>query len=414
MQRFTKMHKALSILMKKPLENLFSQLVLWHGQHNQVSGQALRENLVRMPWVSSVVLVLLAVGLFLAWGVGNGKSPSEAVASNLIGWINLSMMVLLLCVLVMVRWGQLQHRVQCLTPFLPVVLATMFVAYGLTLSILSQWILPSATMYVIGCVFVGSMLLVRPSTMALIFGFSYAIFYGVLGLTAKAWSVLVIMRFHGALAAALGLTLSLVLWRRHTVTELLRRQVQAQNAELALQKAQMEALSQCDALTGLLNRRAFEAQAEVTLSRARREGTGLAALMLDLDHFKRVNDQHGHPAGDAVIQFMADVLRTSVRDTDLVARVGGEEFMVLLPGTVQEAGVEVAEKIRLRLMQTPVRLGESMQIHMTVSVGVAEYAAGKIGDFDSLYAAADQALYGAKRAGRNRVEVSVASSLPLT
>jgi diguanylate cyclase (GGDEF)-like protein len=162
-------------------------------------------------------------------------------------------------------------------------------------------------------------------------------------------------------------------------------------------------MAMLDALTGLLNRRAFETQAEQAISRARRDGTGLAALMLDLDHFKRINDQYGHPAGDAVIKFTADVLAASVRDTDLVARVGGEEFMVLLPGTSPQAALEVAEKIRQRVMHTPQAVNATEHVDSSVSVGVACFAPGKMCSFEKLYAQADQALYEAKRLGRNRV-----------
>ncbi|MDD5002211.1 GGDEF domain-containing protein [Rhodoferax sp.] len=393
--------------------NLWKQLLLWHGQHNLVAAQAMQDNMARLPWVLGVVQLLLAAGIYLAWGVNASTSPAEAHFSNLIGWVDVALMLGLLVVLVWLLWCQRSACMSVWRQGLPVFLAVVFVSFGITLSIASQWVLPSATMYVISCVFVGTLLLIRPSIMLVIFGVSYAVFFWLLGQTAQTGTVLILLRFHGGMAAALGLTLSLVLWRRHTVTELLRRQVQAQNTTLALQKTQLEALSQRDSLTGLLNRRAFTDQAHTVLSRTLRDGLPLAAVMFDLDHFKQVNDEHGHPAGDAVIQFMAQVIASSVRDSDLAARVGGEEFMLLLPATGAQAAQGVAEKIRRQVAQAAVAAGTAKPLNITVSAGVAAWEPGQMSGFEDLYAAADRALYAAKHAGRNQVVCADASEIIL-
>ncbi len=398
------------------LSGLVSRLAGWHEQHSRVAEQALQENLTRLPWVMLGLQPLFGAGLLLAWRGSESAdivNPMGALFSRWVGWIDLGMMVWLglLLVLMLVR-----HRVghiNLLTRRLPIILAFNFVAFGVTLSLLSQWGLPSATMYVLACVFVGTLLLIRPSQIALVYGSSYLAFYVGLGLTATSWQVMVVLRFHGFIAMALGLCLSMVLWRRHTVTELLRRQVQAQshalevqNAELERQKNLLEQMALHDSLTGVLNRRAFKSQAAIALQRARRDDTGIAAVMMDLDFFKRVNDQYGHPAGDEVIKHMADVLRDSVRDTDLVARVGGEEFILLLPGSNAAAAYVVAEKIRLRVLARPVALASGASLVVTVSAGVAEQRAGQITSVEALYAAADQALYKAKQCGRNQVVLS--------
>ncbi|TXT40973.1 MAG: hypothetical protein FD135_726 [Comamonadaceae bacterium] len=395
------------------MKNFFVRLQAWHDEHNQVAHEALLENLSRLPWILAAMLPLLGLGWYLAWGGHANPNPAITRWSGLIGWMDLVMLLGLSALLMVVRWRKLNERVTPLSRLLPGVLASLFVGFGLTLSTLSQWFLPSATMYVLSCVFAGTLLLIRPSIMALIYLTSLAIFYTVLGHTVTTWGVLVIMCFHGGLAAALGMCLSLLLWRRYTLTELLHRQVQAQglaleaqNAELALQKIRLETLSHHDPLTGLLNRRAFEIQADMALSRARRDGTGLAVIMLDLDHFKRVNDQHGHPAGDAAIKFMARVIQSSVRDTDLAARVGGEEFMLLLPATSALAAGGVAEKIRQRVALTSIEVGGDLTVRVTISAGVTAWEVGHVGSFEDLYAAADAALYAAKRAGRNRVMFS--------
>lgn len=398
--------------MPRHFSSAWSHLVRWHGEHNSVLEQALLENLARLPWVLGALLPLFGVGLWLSWGNSAQDDPSGMLFTRVVGWLDLGMVVWLSVLLVLFRFKNLRHRVTPLGRVLPLILAINFVSFGAALSIMSQWMLPSATMYVLCCVFVGTLLLIRPTWMAWVYGGSYAVFYTVLGLSGATWPALQVLRFHGAIAACLGMCLSVLLWRRHTVTELLRRRVaaqsqalQTQNADLARQQKLLEKLAQHDALTGLLNRRAFEVQADQALMRVQRDGSKLCALMLDLDFFKRVNDKHGHLAGDAVIRFMATVLQDGVRATDLVARVGGEEFMVLLPGTSVVAAAELAEKIRRKVQDTPVFVMPDLAVHMTVSIGVAEMAAGQAVLFKSLYLAADQALYQAKRQGRNRVEL---------
>jgi diguanylate cyclase (GGDEF)-like protein len=156
-----------------------------------------------------------------------------------------------------------------------------------------------------------------------------------------------------------------------------------------------------DGRTGLTNSRAFDEAVERVLVNRGEDGT-LAVLMLDLDHFKEFNDRYGHPAGDEALRAFAHILRSCLRDQDLVARYGGEEFAVCLPGATPSVAAEVAERIRLRTETTIIPLAPGTTGHLTVSIGVA--SAPIDGDQRlSLLKAADEALYRAKLAGRNRV-----------
>jgi len=174
--------------------------------------------------------------------------------------------------------------------------------------------------------------------------------------------------------------------------------------ELMVKNATLARLSTVDALTGLRTRRYVKELLSIEFLRARRYATPLAVLMADLDHFKRVNDSHGHPAGDAVLQGVADSLLRSLRATDTAGRYGGEELLVVLPQNDGKGGAVVAERWRLSVEGTSYRdLGEQ-PISVTVSIGLAEYG-GNFETPDDLVAAADKALYRAKEKGRNRVEV---------
>jgi diguanylate cyclase (GGDEF)-like protein len=156
-----------------------------------------------------------------------------------------------------------------------------------------------------------------------------------------------------------------------------------------------------DRLTGALNRAGLELHMHRMLRRAERAGQGLAVLMLDVDHFKSINDTHGHPAGDEVLRALVGLLREHVRPGDVVARYGGEEFLIVLDGVDQPAALEAAERVRAAIARAPVEVAATM-IPLTASIGVATVdTAGH--DLDALVRQADTAVYEAKAAGRDRV-----------
>lgn len=156
-----------------------------------------------------------------------------------------------------------------------------------------------------------------------------------------------------------------------------------------------------DALTGVFNARAYRAQCQTLIQAGAEAGHGYSVLFVDLDHFKRVNDQHGHATGDKVLQAAAKALQKGVRHNDVVGRIGGEEFGVLLPQTNLEQALQVAEHLRRSIEQLAIDVdGHSLQI--TASIGVAHSPDGKT-ELQSLQQRADSAMYQAKAAGRNRV-----------
>lgn len=174
--------------------------------------------------------------------------------------------------------------------------------------------------------------------------------------------------------------------------------------------------SMTDRLTGALNRAGLEHQMQRLLRRAERARHGLAVLMLDVDHFKQINDTHGHPAGDLVLRALVRQLRDEVRPGDVVARYGGEEFLIVLDGLDQAAAGVVAERVREAIASRPV-LASGNSIGLTVSIGVATVEDAGY-NLDGLIRQADTAVYQAKAAGRNRVvsarpAEALAADLPL-
>lgn len=157
-----------------------------------------------------------------------------------------------------------------------------------------------------------------------------------------------------------------------------------------------------DYLTNLSNRRHFMEQADAELQRARRYQNPLALLMIDIDHFKTINDNYRHKTGDLVLQKLSAMLIDSLRQVDIVGRIGGEEFAILLPESKLENAVEVAERLRVQVANTKLALESGQLVRFTVSIGVALLDKPDI-NLDTLFSSADEALYQAKNTGRNRV-----------
>lgn len=165
-------------------------------------------------------------------------------------------------------------------------------------------------------------------------------------------------------------------------------------------------LAMKDMLTGMANRRAITDQLLNTVARAQRQGQYLSVLMLDIDHFKQVNDGYGHQAGDMVLRGVAQILQSRLRAQDQIGRFGGEEFLVILPDTSLEGAQTLAEALRQAVEATPTQWG-AHSIAVTISIGVRGGAVTGGDTADKLVGAADAALYRAKQNGRNRVEVAL-------
>ena len=172
----------------------------------------------------------------------------------------------------------------------------------------------------------------------------------------------------------------------------------AQNKELLELNSELERLATRDPMTNVYNRRYFLEAAEKIIKTSIREKQELCAIILDIDHFKKVNDNYGHDVGDKVIISCANTVSSIVRESDIFARFGGEEFVVLFPNTNVDGAKVIAEKIRLTIEATPVE-----SINITVSIGLARFNAKEIENIDQLIKQADLGLYEAKEGGRNRV-----------
>jgi diguanylate cyclase (GGDEF)-like protein/PAS domain S-box-containing protein len=186
------------------------------------------------------------------------------------------------------------------------------------------------------------------------------------------------------------------------------RRVAAEEA-LETSRRELERLSRVDALTGIANRRQLEERLPLALSRLERSGYPIALMYLDIDHFKNINDTHGHAVGDQVIQTFARRIEALTRSTDLLVRLGGDEFVILLEDAIRPMVAEVVAMKILAAMRTPIEI-EGSRLTISTSIGIA-FASKKV-VVEDVMAAADEALYAAKEAGRNQYRMELLGTDP--
>ena len=390
------------------MTQLIDRITEWLDKNTKdnrlVAEEVLSGNLKRLGWVLPVILLLNLVCAVMYWRhSGPALSPQQAYL-NAIFWAHLCMALCMLAFALAARWLCLQPNARrkglCLQFIVP--MSIMFFSVGFCL--IEQAITPNISPFLLSCAYISLLLLMRPAMTVFMFAIGYVVFYAGIGLAQPDPMQLLSNRASGFFAAVLGLILGLVLWHRNTRYVLLQRELKRRNRTLLQQQDDLVRLAKRDALTGLFNRGEFLRLAEAELLRAQRHRHDTSAIMVDMDYFKNINDVYGHPAGDSALRHAAACLLAGVRSTDVVARVGGEEFMVFLPQTSGDSALALAQKLQRGLQLSPAQISDDLEVALTASFGVGTLPAGKSGTVEWLYAACDRALYEAKRRGRNRVE----------
>lgn len=387
-------------------QSLWEWMRLTKQEYDLVQGEGTMESLRRLRWVVYLMVPLhVVLALLLMQFKAPADHPELQPWAQTVGQAHWVAAVLVAVVGLCTRHYLRQARATAGAITLQILVAAGYIYLGAYLSIADLVANAGAGLstYMLICIMFGVLSLNRPAISVPLYISTYLVFAAMMRnapIPTLHNNSLSIVAFF---CPSMALLASLIVWNQYAKAVMLRRQLSRSNDALMAQQRELAFLADHDTLTGLFNRREFMRLAQMELKRAARVGAPTHCVMVDLDYFKKVNDVHGHPVGDAMLQHVAKLLQGGVRGTDCVARMGGEEFIVMLPNTAREGALDVAEKLRQLVRSTPlVYLGVSLPI--TASFGVSGSQAQENLSIESIYAAADRALYVAKQLGRDQVQ----------
>lgn len=306
-----------------------------------------------------------------------------------------------------------RKRISCrLGRVLPWAVVVDTMAAGIAITAADQRITTNITPFMLVCLFCALAFYSRPFISLPLVALSYAGFLAVIGIHQPDRAVLESNQVNGLAVISLCAGVSVLLWMGIVRNIRQKHIIDQTTRELNETNARLVHLAAHDPLTGLLNRSRFEEHVVEEIQRIRRYRGSAGLLIFDPDDFKRINDRYGHPVGDDVIRHIARLVHDNLRITDAVARWGGEEFSVLLPGIQTEEVRAVAEKIRKHVEANPYVMPTGEAIPITVSIGGSMLEAETENPLIQAYQTADAAMYRAKRLGKNRVCMADDSIVP--
>ncbi len=381
------------VMFKRALKRTWRKLCFVKKRNDLFVSKAHRANLDRVRLAVRVMVPTHLGIIFLLARLGS------AWAVNRLIFVHTTLFLLEVLLWLAVSPHKSRHFSLAGTKLITCSVLLLIVCAGICVTFLEQLLVRGVMPFLITNVLLGTFFIIRPRVAIPFFTAVYLLFGLAAQFAGLSSQALTVSRLHGLFAAGMGLSLSLITWRNFYLASL-------QKEKIKEQKDLLEQMAYHDPLTDLPNRRFLDEIVKKDLALAKRSGHRSCLLVLDIDDFKNVNDSYGHPVGDLVLRKLAFLLKTNIRDTDTVARVGGEEFVILLANTGLKEGLQVAEELRL-LIQEHIFQVEEFLVKLTVSLGVALLTPDETGL--SYYEQADRALYRAKALGKNRVKIIEAS-----
>lgn len=291
----------------------------------------------------------------------------------------------------------------------PVVLARAvslgYLLFGASVAVIDQLVTSAISPLLVASTGVAVILVVRPLVSAVNYLCAFALFMLAAPLAQGQSDLLLSATVNSITATGMGFGVSVMLWRNQVHAAQQKWRLSMQQRELEKQNLELVRLATRDQLTGTLNRTQFFAEAESVVASLPQTGRTACLILIDVDHFKAVNDTHGHPTGDSTLQAMARIFAEVLGPKDLLARFGGEEFAVLLKDASLADGAKVAEELR-RAIERHSFTGRNEPFGVTISMGVTTTDGSSPDALDLCYRDADEALYQAKASGRNAVRIA--------
>ena len=280
---------------------------------------------------------------------------------------------------------------------------------GVGIAVVDQWVTTSISPFIIVSIMMALVVLMHPLISTLVYIGLFTLFVFTMPIIITDSLILTSTIMNGVTVVMMAVGLSNIMWYYYTKNEKQKRVIEVQNANLEEQKQELEqlnyrlsVLASMDSMTQLLNRREFENQVNAELSVFKDDVFASSMMIADIDHFKQVNDQYGHPVGDELLKQFSLLLKAVLRDKDLIARWGGEEFVVMLHQANPNEAYKIAERLRRTIESTTFKINQH-QIHITVSFGIAPLNTNDEEPLYTSYLRADKALYQAKESGLNKI-----------
>ena len=273
---------------------------------------------------------------------------------------------------------------------------------GISIASVDQYVTTNITPIMVIIVVSGVVFLMRPALALLVYFSTFVLYDQTIGLYQAESAIVFTNKINGIAMVCLGFCVSLIVWKTNRMTLQQEKKIEKQQQELEVKNQELERLAYFDTLTQLYTRRKWLEFAGAEIERDRRYGHESTVIMLDIDHFKKINDEYGHLIGDVVLIEVANILKGNLRDVDKASRWGGEEFVILLPQTSLGNAKTAAEKLRHNIENTTLNV-DNYLINITASFGVTLLTKQEDWFFKS-FEQVDQSLYRAKQNGRNRVE----------
>jgi len=286
--------------------------------------------------------------------------------------------------------------------FLQLIAMICYLIFGIILSAFDQYVNAGINAFSSVCIGIAVIFLIHPIYSLIIYGFAFFFFHFGISLTQSNPNILLSERVNSISVIGISFGIALITWRNSIYKIFQEKEIEKQNQILEEQNKQLEFLATHDSLTGLLNRMEFMKRTEVEMVNMEKHKKETCVILMDIDHFKHVNDHYGHPVGDQILKEVGMLLKNLLGNKYFPSRLGGEEFIFLLPDTALSEAVFIAEKIKSAI-QSNLFAMENETIIVTASLGVASLNMEDADPFTSCYHRADIALYEAKNNGRNRV-----------
>ena len=271
---------------------------------------------------------------------------------------------------------------------------------GIAIVTIDQLVTTNITPFMLVCMIVSIFFLLNPLQNFFLYIGVYLVYFWALGLTQTNISVLLSNRINGIISVALAFTLSLVLWRNAVVNKQQEQKLAKQQNELEEKNRLLQKQANFDNLTGLCNRRLFREMTEKEILYIKRSKSPASIMLIDLDLFKSINDKYGHPVGDILLKQISALIKRELRESDLVSRWGGEEFLCLMRNTDLASAASIAERLRY-LIENSIFCEPLEAVSITASIGISALGDYSENDFEKAYMYADKAMYRAKDAGKN-------------